>query len=271
LQFDPIGFTLDGMIAAAQMDTLMNQGWPAEHSTELDGWLVRHNAGVTLRANSVLPHRVPFDLGKALEYVENLYAAHDIAPSFQISPAVQPSDLDEYLEARGYVVRNPTLVQCAALSDVLDRLPPSDVDVNISTSPSTAWTDCWWRVDGRGGAEPRQVAEQILARGKALYATVTADSIGSSSAVSSGGPAGSAAVAIGRLALVDDTAGLYCLAVDETFRRQGLASAVIRELLLAANTKWVWLSVLEDNAPARALYERLGFHTVSRYHYRVKA
>jgi len=35
--------------------------------------------------------------------------------------------------------------------------------------------------------------------------------------------------------------------------------------------KWVWLSVLEDNAPARALYDRLGFRTVSRYHYRVKA
>ena len=74
--------------------------------------------------------------------------------------------------------------------------------------------------------------------------------------------------------LVDDTAGLYCLAVDERFRRQGLATAVIQALLQAATTtgvRWVWLSVLEDNEPARALYERLGFRTVSKYHYRVKA
>jgi ribosomal protein S18 acetylase RimI-like enzyme len=65
---------------------------------------------------------------------------------------------------------------------------------------------------------------------------------------------------------------LYCLAVDEHFRRQGLATAVIRGLLQAATTsgvRWVWLSVLEENEPARALYERLGFRTVSRYHYRV--
>jgi len=243
------------------MDALMNQGWQAADSTELDGWLVRRNAGVTLRANSVLPASAPFDLDKALEYVENLYLAHDIRPSFQISPAVQPSDLDAHLEARGYQVRNPTLVQCAAISDVLAKLPipttPAPA-VNISTTPSVLWTDCWWSVDGRGD-DTRAAAEEILIRGNALYATVADDR---------------RAQAIGRLALVDDTAGLYCLAVDEDFRRQGLASAVIHGLLQAATdrgAKWVWLSVLEDNAPARALYDRLGFRTVSRYHYRVKA
>jgi hypothetical protein len=173
------------------MDALMNQGWQAADSTELDGWLVRRNAGVTLRANSVLPASAPFDLDKALDYVENLYVAHDIRPSFQISPAVQPSDLDARLEARGYEVRNPTLVQCAAISDVLAKLPAPSVPVNISTTPSVSWTDCWWSIDGRGD-DTRATAEQILARGKALYATV---------------PDGPRAKAIGRLALVDDTAG----------------------------------------------------------------
>src|SRR4051812_35432701 len=124
------------------MDTLMNQGWPAAHSTELDGWLVRHNAGVTLRANSVLPRRAPFDPGKALDYVETLYSAQGITPSFQISPAVQPSDLDAHLEARGYAVRNPTLVQCAEVSEVLAKLPVTTVAVNISSTPSASWMDC---------------------------------------------------------------------------------------------------------------------------------
>jgi GNAT superfamily N-acetyltransferase len=245
------------VIAEARMDALMNQGWQAADSTELDGWLVRRNAGVTLRANSVLPASAPFDVDRALEYVENLYVAYGIQPSFQISPAVQPSDLDARLAARGYEVRNPTLVQCAAISDVLAQLRPPAIEVNISTRPSTSWIDCWWSVDGRGD-DTRAAAEQILARGNALYATVPSGD---------GGPA----KAIGRLALVDDTAGLYCLAVDERFRRQGLASAIIHGLLQAATTKWVWLSVLEDNLAARTLYDRLGFRTVSRYHYRVKA
>ncbi|MEU8223468.1 GNAT family N-acetyltransferase [Kribbella sp. NPDC048915] len=244
------------MIAEARMDALMNQGWQAAHLTQLDGWLVRHDAGVTLRANSVLPASAPFDLDKALDYVENLYVAHGIRPSFQIGPAVQPSDLDDRLAARGYEVRNPTLVQCGLLTDVLAQLPAPEVEVNISSTPSVAWTDCWWSIDGRGD-DARATAEEILRRGNALYATVP-------------GPDG-AAKAVGRLALVDDTAGLYCLAVDERFRRQGLASAIIHGLLQAATTKWVWLSVLESNLAARTLYERLGFRTVSRYHYRVKA
>jgi N-acetylglutamate synthase len=248
------------VIAEARIDRLMNQGWPAAHSTELDGWLVRRNSGVTLRANSVLPASAPFDLGKALDYVESLYQAHDITPSFQISPAAQPGDLDAQLEARGYQVRNPTLVQCAEISDLLAKLPAPDGTVNISTAPSESWMDCWWSIDGRGGGPvERATARQILSRRQALYGLV---------------PDGDQAKAIGRFALVDDTAGLYCLAVDERFRRQGLAQAVIHGLLQAATTrgvKWVWLSVVEENEPARALYQRLGFQTVSRYHYRVKA
>jgi ribosomal protein S18 acetylase RimI-like enzyme len=241
------------------MDSLMNQGWPAEAKTELDGWLVRRNAGVTLRANSVLPARTPFDVGKALDYVENLYEAHGITPSFQITPAVQPTDLDDHLEARGYQVRTPTLVQYAEISEVLAKLPSPSVGVNISSAPSDDWMDLWWSIDGRGGSTEQAAARKILDRGTAVYAVV---------------PEGRPARGIGRLALVEDTAGLYCLAVDERFRRQGIALAVIQGLLQKATSvgaRWVWLCVLADNEPARALYDRLGFRTVSEYHYRVKA
>ncbi|WP_427886103.1 GNAT family N-acetyltransferase [Kribbella sp. GL6] len=245
------------MIAAAHIDTLMNQGWPAADNTELDGWVVRRTAGVTLRANSVLPKGAPFDLGKALEYVENLYAAHDIAPSFQVGPAAQPGDLDDRLAARGYEVRNPTLVMGAEVADVLANLGEPTESVNISAVPDDSWMDFWWSVDGRGGSAAQAAARQILNRGRALYGVI---------------PSGEPVKAIGRLALVDDWAGLYCLAVDPARRRQGLAQAVIHGLLQAATTtSWVWLSVLEANTAARTLYDRLGFQAVSRYHYRVKA
>ncbi|WP_202872658.1 GNAT family N-acetyltransferase [Kribbella soli] len=245
------------MIAEARMDALMNQGWPAAHSTELDGWLVRHNAGVTLRANSVLPASAPFDLDRALEYVENLYVAHDIRPSFQVGPAAQPGDLDEYLAARGYELRNPTLVMCAEVADVLAKLSEPLATVNISTAPDDDWMDFWWAVDGRGGSAAQAAARQILNRSRALYAVI---------------PSGSPIQAIGRLALVDGWAGLYCLAVDPGHRRRGLAQTVIHGLLQRATTLGVtrvWLQVVESNTPARALYDRLGFQTASRYHYRV--
>lgn len=236
----------------------MNKGWPAADSTELDGWLVRRNAGVTMRANSVLPASAPFDLDRALDYVENLYAAHQIAPSFQVGPAAQPGDLDEYLAARGYEVRTPTLVMCAEVADVLAKLPEPTTAVNISSTPGDDWMALWWVVDGHGGSDAQPAARQILNRGRALYATISS---------------GRQAQAVGRLALVDDWAGIYCLAVDPAYRRQGLAQATIHGLLQKATTvgvNHVWLQVVEANTPARALYDRLGFRAVSRYHYRVR-
>jgi ribosomal protein S18 acetylase RimI-like enzyme len=151
-------------------------------------------------------------------------------------------------------------VQYAEISEVLAQLPTPSVGVNISSAPSDDWMELWWRIDGRGGGpDEKAAARRILGRGTAVYAVV---------------PEGRPARGIGRLALVEDTAGLYCLAVDERFRRQGIALAVIRGLLQEATTRgarWVWLGVLADNEPARALYDRLGFRTVSQYHYRVKA
>lgn len=250
----------------------MNQAWPAADSTELDGWLVRRNAGVTLRANSVLPSKAPSDLNRALDYVENLYAAHAITPSFQISPVAQPATLDAHLATRGYTVRNPTLVQCAELSTVLGNLPDLSTPVNISTLPSDSWTDFWWHTDGHGSnATAKATAHQTLTQTQALYAAIPHHPAPPHVGADSFSP--ERLKAIGRLALVDDSAGLYCLAVDENFRRQGLAQAVIAGLLRQATKqgiRWVWLSVLEDNRPALELYHRLGFQTVSRYHYRVK-
>jgi ribosomal protein S18 acetylase RimI-like enzyme len=211
-----------------------------------------------MRANSVLPASAPFDLDRALDYVENLYAAHQIAPSFQVGPAAQPGDLDEYLAARGYEVRTPTLVMCAEVADVLAKLPEPTTAVNISSAPGDDWMALWWVVDGHGGSDAQPAARQILNRGRALYATISS---------------GRQAQAVGRLALVDNWAGIYCLAVDPAYRRQGLAQATIHGLLQKATmlgVNRVWLQVVEANAPARALYDRLGFRAVSRYHYRVR-
>jgi ribosomal protein S18 acetylase RimI-like enzyme len=55
-------------------------------------------------------------------------------------------------------------------------------------------------------------------------------------------------------------------------RRQGLGAAITSAACLAAAERGfsrVFLQVEEGNAPARALYKRLGFRDSHRYHYRV--
>ena len=57
------------------------------------------------------------------------------------------------------------------------------------------------------------------------------------------------------------------VAVDPDFRRQGVARTLILalvEALKARGSHWLMLEVRQSNAPARALYEKLGFAEVGR-------
>ena len=52
------------------------------------------------------------------------------------------------------------------------------------------------------------------------------------------------------------------VAVDEAFRRKGIAKALVMEMLLAAKNggvQSIFLEVRPSNAAARALYKGLGF------------
>ncbi len=77
------------------------------------------------------------------------------------------------------------------------------------------------------------------------------------------GPGGLVGLAIGGPAPnIADTAALYSMWVDPAARRQGLASALIaavRAWAAAAGYPRLGLGVTTSNAPAIALYERLGF------------
>ena len=57
------------------------------------------------------------------------------------------------------------------------------------------------------------------------------------------------------------------VAVDPDFRRRGVAQTLILalvEALKARGSHWLMLEVRQSNAPARALYEKLGFAEVGR-------
>jgi ribosomal protein S18 acetylase RimI-like enzyme len=240
------------------MDELMYRAWPVADVVDFDGWVARRAAGVTQRANSVLPFGAPGDLQNALSKVEEHYLDAGLAPRFHVSSASLPTGLDDLLAARGYQIGSPTLVQTADIGKVLELIPDDGRRVDISSTPDDGWIDLWWREDGRGGADEQAIARGILADGRALYASIREQGI---------------VTAVARLALVDDWAGLYCVVVDPAFRRQGRALALIRGLLLEATSLGfdrAWLQVIAGNEPARALYARLGFETVSRYHYRIR-
>lgn len=76
--------------------------------------------------------------------------------------------------------------------------------------------------------------------------------------------------ASGVAAYADDWVGFRSITVDPTQRRQGLGLAVMDALLdwgAERGATTAYLQVLGDNAPAIAMYERLGFVTHHAYRY----
>lgn len=74
-------------------------------------------------------------------------------------------------------------------------------------------------------------------------------------------------VAYGGVWLVIDEAHITTVAVDDSKRRQGIGERLMRELLKRAKERGMVCSTLEvraGNAPAVALYEKLGYQVTAR-------
>jgi ribosomal protein S18 acetylase RimI-like enzyme len=127
--------------------------------------------------------------------------------------------------------------------------------VQVSTEPDDAWAA---RYHYRGQDRLPPVARQVLtsAREQSFVSVRDGDEV----------------LAIARLSIAAGWAGLTAVEVHPGHRRQGLGVAVTAAACLVAEQRGiprVFLQVEADNAPAQALYERLGFRYSHRYHYRV--
>jgi ribosomal protein S18 acetylase RimI-like enzyme len=246
------------MTATGRFDRLVAAAWPAPHVERLAGWRLRYAAGVTKRANSVLPLGRPRGraLRAAVDGAERFYAARELPTVFSIGDGACPG-LDEALAARGYAVTDPTLVMSADLpSPERDAATNGNTTSTISDTPSRDWLDLWWSVNSQYGdrLDRLAAARQILTGVPASYVHV-------------------ADAAVGRGVAQGEWYGIYCMAVAPHARRRGLGRVVLRALLEQARrqgARRAYLIVVERNDPARALYERAGFRVAGRYHYRVQ-
>jgi ribosomal protein S18 acetylase RimI-like enzyme len=80
-------------------------------------------------------------------------------------------------------------------------------------------------------------------------------------------------MACGQFAVEDELVGLYDVYTAPAFRGQGWGRRLCAALLARAHAlgaRTAYLQVEVDNAPARAIYHRLGFVDAYAYHYRCR-
>jgi len=130
------------------------------------------------------------------------------------------------------------------------------VPVDLSPEPDDAWL-AGYRYRGR--PLPPSARDVLTNAEDVVFAAVRRD------------PPPAPLAAVARGVVTDGWLGVAAVTVEERYRRQGLATAVMAALQrwgAGRGARWVYLQVTASNASARALYRQAGFIEHHRYHYR---
>lgn len=230
------------------------RGWPALETAAVDGWLWRHSAGGSVRANSVAALAFTGnDIDTAIDTVE-AHARRRATPAcFTISTLSAPSDIDSRLAARGYQ-RGSDHVTMAKPVD--PHVPfPDGMLVHLHPQPD------WLAVYLAGLSENRRATAPLILARLPVSASFLSAQIAQRT-VSSGLTIGDGQVA-----------SVQCMATLLADRRRGGAQRVlqaIEHLAGRAGQTALYLQASGDNDAALELYGRAGFSNIGRYHTRTK-
>ncbi|KNZ32810.1 MAG: hypothetical protein AD742_09720 [Methylibium sp. NZG] len=246
----------DATLASRVEDAGLNASAPPQQRW-LDGWLLRFSAGKAKRArcvNAVAAGRLPLDI--KLRLSEQVFAEAGLPLLVRITPMTVPNELDGQIAARGWRRFDDTRVMVLADTAAVSapRLPANVALQAIGLEPFAQ------RVGALRGSplSQRQAHGQRLANAPVPFHAYELLVEGQG-------------VACGQFALEADLVGLYDIFTAESARGRGHGRLLCAHLLAIARergARHAYLQVEGDNAPARAVYHRLGFADAYGYHYR---
>lgn len=239
-------------------EELAYNAFPAFENLLRDGWLIQASGGYGNRANSVLPlYPGILSLDGKIAEAEEFYRSRGLQPTFKMTEAATPSDLDSVLEARGYERIRDTSIQTLSIHD----REFSDSGCNIAffswQEHRAFWQELFTSFNGMNPHDLEcytRILNQSAARvcGAVLYQDDQPAAFGLG--VSQNG-----------------SLGIFNVMTHPERRRQGLGSAVMGALLKKGQkegAKESYLQVMLSNPGALKLYYKLGYREQYQYWYR---
>ena len=234
------------LFSVDELTRITSRGWPAVVSEPLGEWELRASGGFTGRANSVAVHGDPgMRFEHALAAVVAFYDAHGTTPRAQvdIGSVHEPAFLDAGWTS-GTGTHPGAVVQVADLRETFEP----DPDARLTSTADEAWLGLYPR------AEDPELARAVLEGPRTV------------GFVSIGDPT----VAIGRVVVTGEWAGVAAVEVVPERRREGLARRIVDTALAWAmdhGADKAYLQTMRDNTAALALYEPYGFVDHHEYRY----
>ncbi len=239
---------------ASEIEEAGLRSWPALDTASDGRWVMRAAGGFTKRANSVQSMDVADD-GDAVERLERAarwYRDRRLPPVFRVTPLTGPGIL---AALNGW----PELDHSKVLA--LDLGPLSfSADENVLLAPPTApeWLAVQQKLQGYDDATRDLLAHVVgriraPARGVTIYA-------------GHGEPAASCVMMV-----VNGILYTGNVVTAPNYRRQGLAQKLLETGMgwaRQSGARRAAINVAAENAPAIALYAKLGYVPHYEYHYR---
>ena len=224
----------------------------------LDGWLLRLSPGKAKRArcvNAVATGRLP--VRDRLALCELAFREAGLPLFVRITPFTQPPALDDVLAAQGLHRIDDTRVMVATEWSAVPEPVPSGLV--LERLAAAEFAEQVGALRGSPMAQRVAHAERLQVspvpyQGWVLRRRDTG-----------------AIAACGQIATEANLVGVYDVFTDPAQRGQGLARVLCTQLLAMARARGAavaYLQVESSNAPARAIYHRLGFADAYGYHYR---
>lgn len=243
---------MDERLLSRVEDAGLNASAPAEQRW-LDGWLLRFSPGKAKRArciNAVADGRLPLE--ERLALAAEAYREAGLPLILRFTPFTRPAGLEKAVAALGWRSLDDTRVMVWR-----DFTAGPDPDLHPEPADAATYAEVIGALRGSPMAQRAAHARRLLTspvpyRGFVLRA-------------------GGRVLACGQFAREAELVGLYDVFVAPEARGRGLARRLCGWLLTRAQdegARHAYLQVEGDNAPARAVYHRLGFADAYAYHYR---